>query len=179
VRGKREADALREESLVDETTGLYNMLGLARRAQEIGAEVTRLGHPLTCVAFATTLETGLSEISGEREVRRVAEYVGQVCRQQGRLSDAIGRLGHNEFGVVAPSTNELGAGLMVKRFRTALESGAPGAGDARRSVKVAIGYRVVADFSRAKVDAMEMLLDATNDLRRARASPAADVLPAL
>ena len=173
VRGKREADGLREESLLDEASGLYNMRGLARRAQEIGAEATRLGHPLTCVAFAT-LADAAPEYASDTDGQRIAEHIGQICRQQGRLSDAIGRLGQNEFGVVAPSTNERGAVLMVKRLRNALEAGAAPLVGPRRSVKVSIGYRAVSDFSRAKVDAMEMLLDATNDLRRTRTSPLAD-----
>jgi diguanylate cyclase (GGDEF)-like protein len=173
VRGKREADALREDSLLDEATGLYNMRGLARRAQEIGAEATRLGHALTCVAFATVPDAGSGAENGsEAEVRRIAEHVGLICRQQGRLSDAIGRLGQNEFGVVAPSTNERGAVLMVKRLRNAIESGPIAVSGTRRTVKISIGYRAVPDFSRAKADAMEMLLDATNDLRRTRPSPA-------
>ena len=177
VRGKREADGLRDESLLDEATGLYNMRGLARRAQEIGAEATRLGHALTCVAF-TTVPDGASDNGSEAEVRRIAEHIGLIRRQQGRLSDAIGRLGQNEFGVVAPSTNERGAVLMVKRLRTAIESGPVVVSGARRSVKVSMGYRAVSDFSRAKVDAMEMLLDATNDLRRTRSShPADEALP--
>ena len=180
VRGKREADALRDESLLDEATGLYNMRGLARRAQEIGAEATRLGHALTCVAFATTADPAQAgDGTSDVEVRRVAEHVGMICRQQGRLSDAIGRLGQNEFGVVAPSTNERGAALMVKRLRTAIEALPVAVSGARRPVKVSIGYRAVADFSRAKVDAMEMLLDATNDLRRTRSAAIADeALPA-
>ncbi len=179
VRGKREADSLRDESLVDEATGLYNMRGLARRAQEIGAEATRLGHALTCVAFATMADAAANDPASEVDVRRIAEHVGAICRQQGRLSDAIGRLGQNEFGVVAPSTNERGAALMVKRLQTAIESLPVAVSGSRRAVRISIGYRAVADFSRAKVDAMEMLLDTTADLRRTRSAALADeALPA-
>ena len=174
VRGKREADGLREDSLLDEVTGLYNMRGLARRAQEIGAEATRLGHPLTCVAFAAAPDIS-QETGSDRETRRIAEHVALICRQQGRLSDAIGRLGQNEFGVLAPSTNERGAVLMVKRLRSAIEAGPAVVTGSRKYVKVSIGYRTVDDFSRAKVDAMEMLLDATNDLRRTRSSLLSDL----
>ena len=91
------------------------------------------------------------------------------------MSDAIGRLGHNEFGVLAPSTNERGAVLMVKRLRSAIEAGPAVVTGTRKYVKVSIGYRTVDDFSRAKVDAMEMLLDATNDLRRTRSALLSDL----
>ena len=179
VRGKREADLLREESLLDEVTGLYNMRGLARRAQEIGAEATRMCHALTCVAFATVPDAAPEDETGsESEMRSIAEYVGAICRQQGRLSDAIGRLGQNEFGVVAPSTNESGAMLMVERLKGAIEAGPFADAGMKRSVKVSISFRAVPDFSRATTDAMGMLLDANNDRRRTRAPRAShDALP--
>ena len=112
-RGKREADALREESLLDEATGLYNVRGLARRAQEIGAEAMRLRHGLACVAFATVPDPP-HENGSDAEVRLIAERVGFICRRQGRLSDAIGRLAERVWSV-APSTNEQGA-RDVNRF---------------------------------------------------------------
>ena len=37
----REVDQVRADSLLDERTGLYNMRGLARRAQEIGSDAFR------------------------------------------------------------------------------------------------------------------------------------------
>jgi diguanylate cyclase (GGDEF)-like protein len=172
IRGKREADALRGESLIDELTGLYSMRGLARRAQEIGAEATRLRHALTCVAFVTMPDRGTKpETDTGVGMRLVAEHVGLICRQQGRLSDAIGRLGQNEFGVVAPSTNEHGAALMIDRLRSAIETGPVVASGTWASVRVSMCSRSVSDFSAAKADAMEMLLDATGDLRRARSAP--------
>jgi DNA-binding response OmpR family regulator len=41
VRAKHDADALREDGLLDPSTGLYNARGLARRAREIGADAMR------------------------------------------------------------------------------------------------------------------------------------------
>ena len=50
VRAKREIDRSREESLLDDSTGLYNVRGLARRAREMGAEASRRHSALACVA---------------------------------------------------------------------------------------------------------------------------------
>ena len=63
--------------------------------------------------------------------------------------------------------------LMIERLRGALEAASASVGRPR-SFKVSMGYRAVPDFSRAKVDAMEMLLDANNDLRRARSPHSSD-----
>src|SRR5512133_1600169 len=61
TRAKREVDRVRNESLLDEHTGLYNMRGLARRAREIGAEAYRQQHSLACVAFAPETEGGTAD----------------------------------------------------------------------------------------------------------------------
>src|SRR5215210_1443613 len=59
---KLEVDSLREESLLDPGTGLYNMRGLARRAREIGADAFRRRDALACVVFSPE-----SEAEGEDE----------------------------------------------------------------------------------------------------------------
>jgi PleD family two-component response regulator len=58
LQSKREVDSLREESLLDPGSGLYNMRGLARRAKEIGAEAFRRRDPLACVVFSPDPESG-------------------------------------------------------------------------------------------------------------------------
>src|SRR4026208_2506253 len=109
---KREVDSLREESLLDPTTGLYNMRGLARRAHEIGADAFRRRDPLACVVCARQAE-GDSE-SPDEEVQRIAEQIGQLLKRVGRSSDAIGRMGQSEFAGIAPATGP-GRGLRVGR----------------------------------------------------------------
>src|SRR5256885_615433 len=52
TRVKRAADRAREDGLVDQVTGLYNLRGLARRARELGAQASRLNAALACVALA-------------------------------------------------------------------------------------------------------------------------------
>jgi PleD family two-component response regulator len=52
LRCKQEVDGLREENLLDQGTGLYNMRGLSRRAREIGADALRRRDPLACVVFS-------------------------------------------------------------------------------------------------------------------------------
>jgi diguanylate cyclase (GGDEF)-like protein len=175
IRGKREADVLRSDSLLDELTGLYNMRGLARRANEIGAEATRRGEALACVAFTTIADANTpSHVSPELTQRRVAEHVGSLCRRHGRLSDAFGRLGQTEFGVVAPDTDEDGVLRLVERLRSAIEQSPVPVNGHRQTVKVTVGYRAVGNYSNANADAMEMLLSATADLRRPRSSSPSD-----
>jgi PleD family two-component response regulator len=102
LQSKREVDSLREENLLDPGSGLYNMRGLSRRAREIGAEAFRRRDPIACVVFAPDVD---EEVEAEDdEGRRMSDQVALLFRQAGRASDAIGRLGPAEYGVIAPAT---------------------------------------------------------------------------
>jgi PleD family two-component response regulator len=162
--GKREVDTLREESLLDPSTGLYNMRGLARRAHEIGADAFRRRDPLACVVFAPETE-GESPEGADEESQRIAEQVGQLLKRVGRSSDAIGRLGDSEFAVIAPATGNEGVLRLVRRLGSSIESAPVPVRGGQRSLRVQAGYCAVPDFAESPVDAVELLLRATTALR--------------
>jgi len=162
--GKREVDTLREESLLDASTGLYNMRGLARRAHEIGADAFRRRDPLACVVFAPETEGGSPE-GPDEESQRIAEQVGQLLKRVGRSSDAIGRLGESEFAVIAPATGNEGVLRLVRRLGSSIEAAPIPVRGGQRSLRVQAGYCAVPDFAESPVDAVELLLRATTALR--------------
>lgn len=163
LASKLEADRLREESLLDQLTGLYNMRGLSRRAREIGAEVFRRHQSLACVVFAPT---------GEGTVDQVAERIGRTLRAQGRSSDAIGRVGDGEFAVIAPDTESAGAVRLFERLERLLETENGNGAGSRLPLKA--GYCAVTDFATSPVDAVELLLRATSALRQLQNAPGTD-----
>ncbi len=165
---KREVDALREESLLDPSTGLYNMRGLARRAKEIGSEAFRRRDPLACVVFTPETEAEEPEEPAEEESQRMSDQVGLLFRQAGRASDAIGRLGQSEFAVIAPGTGPEAALRLVRRLGGAIESSPIPVRGGERCVRVRAGYCAVPDFAESSVDAVELLLRATTALRDLR-----------
>jgi diguanylate cyclase (GGDEF)-like protein len=168
IQSKVEVDLLREESLLDQATGFYNMRGLARRAREIGSEAFRRHEALACVVF--TPETDADDLAepSEDESQRLAERVGQVFRQSGRSSDAIGRLGASEFAVIAPATGAEGAVRLVERIGGSIESSTIPVRGGDRRVKIRAGYCAVPDFADSPIDAVEILLRATTALRDLR-----------
>lgn len=168
IQAKVSTDALRDESLVDMASGFYNMRGLARRAREIGSEAQRRHHALAAVVFASDPDSG-DELSGE-EQERLAEHVGQVFRQAGRVSDAVGRLSRTEFAVIAPATGPEGAVQMVQRLRSSFDGTSIELRGAQRELHLKAGYCAVADFSSSDADAVELLLRATTALRDLRES---------
>lgn len=171
VHSKFEADRAREESLLDQLTGLYNMRGLARRAREIGAEAFRRHLPLACIVFApdSIPEPGQAEATEEDIATRLAERIGDVVRKVGRASDAIGRLGRAEFAVLAPATPSDGAVRLVQRLSEQLESQPVHLAAGDQALQIRAGYCAVPDFAESSVDAVEMLLRATTALRHLRA----------
>ena len=162
---KREVDALREESLLDPGTGLYNMRGLSHRAQEIGADAFRRRDPLACVVFSPEPEGSGPGESSDEEVQRIAEQVGQLIKRSGRSSVAIGRLGHAEFAVFAPATSNDGALRLIQRLGGSIEANPIPVRGGERSLRVRAGYCAVPDFAESPVDAVELLLRATTALR--------------
>lgn len=167
LQAKQTVDGLRDQSLLDPESGLYNMRGLTHRAREIGSEAFRRHHPLACVVFAS--DPVLSEAEGpeasEERTRALAAAIGTLVRKQGRVSDAIGRLGPQEFAVIAPATNTDGALRLVERMRQVIES-TPFAPDGGPSVRLRAGYSAVPDFAEAALDPVELLLRATTALRQ-------------
>ena len=161
---KREVDGLREENLLDPTSGLYNMRGLSRRAREIGAEAFRRRDPVACVVFAPDIEDGEDEAT-EDETRRMSDQVALLFRQSGRASDAIGRLGVSEYGVIAPATGPEAAVRLARRLGGAIESSPIPARGGERTLRLRAGYCAVPDFAESSVDAVELLLRATTALR--------------
>jgi diguanylate cyclase (GGDEF)-like protein len=165
---KLESDRLREESLLDPQTGLYNMRGLSRRAREVAAEALRRHDPLACLVFAPELGDGNgTDPIGEsaEELERVSDRMGDVFRQASRSSDIVGRLGPAEFAVIAPGTGGEGAVRLAERLCAQLEMAPVPLRGGERWVHVRAGYCAVADFAESSVDALELLLRATTALR--------------
>lgn len=177
IGAKRDLDRVRDENLVDDVTGLYNMRGLARRAREMGAEAFRRHDPLACVAFGPELQTSSNVLDGLDPVMQdVARRMGEVFRTTGRMSDAIGRLGQMEFAIVASRTETTGVLRLVDRFRVAVERTTVTVGGHDVPMRVRAGYYVVPDFTSASVDPVEMVLRAATALRHTRTDPSGNPL---
>jgi PleD family two-component response regulator len=159
LTAKFEADGLLEESLLDPATGLYNMRGLSRRAREVGADVVRRRAPLACVVFSADPETAAGGAAPEGGR---TQTVGEVLRQHGRASDVIGRVGEGEFAVIAPSTAAEGARQLVERIERLLEGRQ---GEGAPPIRLRAGYCAIPDLSTARLDVLQVLLQATSALR--------------
>ncbi len=162
VRGKLESDRVREESLFDQLTGLYNARGLTRRARELGAHAFRMHSPFACVVFSTIPEHPDDEAAAEHQLTATIEKLAKALRERGRTCDAIGRLGPNEFVVVAQDTDAEGAVRMAERLTDELREAQP-------DVRVVAGFDAVPNYHEAPIDTSEMLARASRAMRQSRA----------
>ncbi len=159
VRAKLEVDRAREESLLDELTGLYNVRGLARRARELGSQAFRQKEAFACIV--------LTPVMGDVDAATqsaIVEALAQVLRDTGRTSDAIGVLGPGEFGVVAQGTDATGAVRFAERLSRAANAGARG--DA--GVRMVAGYDAVTNYHDAPIEPSDMLMRASMAMRLSR-----------
>ncbi len=167
VRAKADADRAREESLLDQLTGLYNIRGLARRARELGSQAFRHREPFACVVVAPVVDhgEGHDEAALEAALASAVERIARALRETGRVSDAIGRLGPTEFAVIAQGTDSQGAVRLANRLQRSLET----AMEEGPKVRVCAGYDAVADYHEAPIEPSDMLIRATMAMRLSRA----------
>ncbi|HYB27908.1 MAG TPA: diguanylate cyclase [Solirubrobacteraceae bacterium] len=122
MRGRleRERDALRASALTDPLTGAANRRSLLSR---IDYEIAR--HARTGRSFALLMLDldGFKELNdrfghpaGDDLLREVAGALSGVIRDQ----DTVARVGGDEFCVLAPETDDAGAGRLISRVETAV-----------------------------------------------------------
>jgi len=179
VPAKLDADDARTEGLVDVATGMYNVRGLTRRAQELAAHATRRHAALACVLIAPdpTSGDGAAGVDGRdgtpngAGVRRIAAALKSTARH----SDAVGRLGPDAFAVVAADTDEGQARQLAQRLANAILA-EDVAVEGMVPFRLRAGCHGVSDFHAASIDTVELMLRATAALQKARANPAGEWL---
>jgi PleD family two-component response regulator len=150
VHAKIDADLVPRATMVDDLTGLYTPVGLARRARELIFQASHHNTSAACVVFAPVLE-------GEPSVE-LLQVVGHAFQAGGRRSDAIGRVGQGEFAVVAPGTDAVGAVKLAQRFRRAMPT-----------PELRAGYDAVGNVRYTPVEANDLLAHAARALQLAKA----------
>ena len=90
------------------SSDLYTVRGLALRAQELTLQAFHHAQPLACVALAAVTADGQNAVA--------VDLLADVLRGTARRSDAIGRVGPEEFAVIAPGTDRAGAVLLAERL---------------------------------------------------------------
>jgi diguanylate cyclase (GGDEF)-like protein/PAS domain S-box-containing protein len=117
---KRAEAAIQTLSLVDELTGLYNRRGFMAFAEQLLGLVRNNKEVVLVYADLNDLKQindGLGHKEGDRALIKTAELFKQTFRS----SDVIGRLGGDEFTVLATVDPEHGVEGLIKRLEKKFE----------------------------------------------------------
>lgn len=170
VTAKFELDSAQDRCLLDETTGLYNLRGLEQRARELRSQAYREHQAMACVVFAPARasEHDPHDANHEEQLIATAAKLGRALRRMGRTSDAIGRLGKNEFAILAPSTDANGAARLAKRIAEEIRNGGAETDISEDVLTLHAGYDAVANMRETPIEARDLLLHATTALRQVK-----------
>jgi CheY-like chemotaxis protein len=158
VQAKRNIDLALAEGLVDPTTGLHSRPGLARRARELGALMSRNHGALSCLVFSMEGDGAQAKLPG-------------LVAHSTRASDVVGALNASMFAVLAPGTAQAGAVQLARRLTSALLAWR-GAGDSPNDLRwLRVGYEAVANLTYAPIDPVELLARAVSAVRDGTPDP--------
>src|SRR5213076_788674 len=151
---KLDSDRARRETSIADAAGFYTVRGLALRAQELTLQAFHHAQPLACVALAPVTTAGQNAVA--------VDLLADVLRGTARRSDAIGRVGPEEFAVIAPGTDRAGAVLLAERLARGVKTLAgatPG---------LCAGYDAVGNARYTPIEPKNLLSRATTALRAAK-----------
>jgi PleD family two-component response regulator len=170
VGAKLEEEEARDRSLIDPETDFYNVRGVLRRIYEEASEAARNQRPLACVV--ASLDTPTAEVPSPERARALA----QAFRRAARSSDVFGRLGPNEFVVVAPGTDSPGARRFAQRLAdlAGTTETLEGIEGAQQLPGLRAGFAAVANLTQAELEPVDLFVRAVAALRAAQATDIGD-----
>ena len=154
---------------VDPATGLYDVQGLARCARDLTRRAFNHRAPLACVVLAPEVTDADPD---DAAATLVMARVAKALKASGRQSDAFGRIGPNEFAIIAPGSDAQGAMTLAARLLQAAEGVTGQPGDPAPRMRLHAGYDAVSNARYAPLGPEDLLARAVRALRRARASGA-------
>ena len=110
-------ESLRNLSLTDDLTGLYNRRGFFALAKQQLNSARREGRHASLVYIDMDGLKRLNDTHGHEIGSRVIQEVGDILRETFRSSDLIARIGGDEFVVFETSNDQIDEGTDVQRLQ--------------------------------------------------------------
>jgi len=140
---KRAEDMLRALLLIDELTGLYNRRGFFTLGQRQLKMADRTKKRMVLLFADFDYLKGINDAFGHPEGDRALIEVADVLTGTFRESDIIGRIGGDEFVVLATETDESSVEILATRLQENLEA---------RNAKGGLRYRLSLSVGIARYD---------------------------
>ena len=120
---KERADrAVRSLAMIDSLTGVFNRRAFMERAEKEFAIAQRNKTPLALVICDIDFFKRINDEFGHPTGDSVLVDVAQLLESRLRKQDTLGRYGGEEFCILLPSTDELGAMAVAETLRSTVES---------------------------------------------------------
>ncbi len=162
-------ERLREESIHDELTGLYNRQYLNGLLTRTLAQAQREAQPVSLILMDIDHFNEINDEYGQEGGDIVLRQIGDFLRRNIRLSDAICRIGGDEFAAVLPNTPMTGALILAERWRNNIGSQPINLGSNTKYVTVSLALVTfplhAKDVDQLLVVAAKALLDAKDSGR--------------
>jgi diguanylate cyclase (GGDEF)-like protein len=129
----------------DALTGLPNRRAVQDALKRMAAHATRSGQPLAAIGLDLDRFKDINDRFGHEAGDTVLAHVGALLSGMVRTSDMVGRLGGEEFVILAPDTDAEGAKTLAENLRSALQrEGVPGVD---REITASFGVAVLPDMA--------------------------------
>lgn len=111
---------LRTLAMRDNLTGALSRRAFRDEATRAIALAVRHKHHLSCTVFDLDHFKSVNDANGHAVGDLVLKACVDVCRQELRESDVVGRIGGEEFAILLPHTNRDSAMAVVEKVRAAM-----------------------------------------------------------
>ncbi|MCX7981710.1 MAG: sensor domain-containing diguanylate cyclase [Syntrophales bacterium] len=115
-------EKIRELSLRDEMTGLYNRRGFFTLAEQEIRKTVRTGKKLLFTYIDCDGLKAINDMYGHEEGDRVLKATADILRQNFRMSDIIARMGGDEFVVLSTDAEIENPEVITRRLATSIET---------------------------------------------------------
>ncbi|MCL6635297.1 MAG: diguanylate cyclase [Peptococcaceae bacterium] len=134
-------EQLRNLSLTDELTGLYNRRGFFTMAQQQMKAAGQTGREMYLLFVDLDDMKWINDTFGHQEGDRALVETANILRETFRGSDIITRIGGDEFAVIVTGVQKGSADILVSRLRERLEAhNARNSRPYRLSLSVGVAY---------------------------------------
>lgn len=148
--------ALAELATTDPLTQLKNRRMFYTQAEQNLASGRRSGQDISVLLLDIDHFKKVNDTHGHHAGDEVLVCVAQLLVALMRGADTVARFGGEEFVVLLPDTNKLGAAVLAERIRTAIERKKITVGGRNIPVTVSIG---IATVSAAEVETIDQVLN--------------------
>ncbi|MEX0872436.1 MAG: diguanylate cyclase [Aquisalimonadaceae bacterium] len=132
---------LRRLATTDSLTMLPNRRHFLERARQEQHRSARNGTSLSVLLMDIDFFKRINDTHGHAAGDRVLVCLAGLLQSKMRDQDVVGRIGGEEFAILLPDTNSLGALMLAERLRVALESYRV-AGAAKRPLQITASFGV-------------------------------------